>query len=345
MKKLYIALDGGNKLYLDSPDSFRKKKFRLRSVDKNQPQVRISMGVEYDHRDYSLHSVFLKNLSSSQDDFTYLDCSLERQGGKLFLLMKNRGRTVCQDSFSPVPRRILIRNILWVLLVFLLLGGLAGLLLTLDFSRLSGSSAIYNTQHDSTPVPSETKPVKPEMKDDSAPIVAEETKRETIPVESEPARPSEPDTKEKVIITESQALSEEQPVLEEEAEPQVVIEVEIPSPDFSLVDKGDLLLHFSPNNSDLDDESIESLKNVLSFLLEYPSLNVSITGHCAIAGTEAGRREISVQRAKNVETWLKAGGWKPEVPPIVRGEAGDYPLTRDPEDQEINRRVEIELSE
>jgi outer membrane protein OmpA-like peptidoglycan-associated protein len=82
----------------------------------------------------------------------------------------------------------------------------------------------------------------------------------------------------------------------------------------------------------------------LPILLENPELNVIISGHCAIAGTEVGRQEISVQRAENTYAWLKKKGWNPSSQPQIRGEAGNYPLTMDPEKQDINRRVEIDYS-
>ena len=71
---------------------------------------------------------------------------------------------------------------------------------------------------------------------------------------------------------------------------------------------------------------------------------MSITGHTALAGTERGRYDLSEQRARTVYRYLQTAGWDAAGEVLVRGVGGEAPVTRDPERQELNRRVEIEVA-
>jgi outer membrane protein OmpA-like peptidoglycan-associated protein len=320
VKNLYIALDGGKKLSLGSPDIYKPKKFRLRSVDKNQPQVRITIGVTINEVDYKLHAFFKDNLISSDDGFTFLDCFLEKRGNRLFLKVKNQGRTVWESNFSPIPRRIILKYTFLSFFLILLLGAISASLFLFDFSWL-GSNIKASQQSEPVISSRESSEIK---KDEKIVIMDDETNLTTSEVVSSSFN-AEVDP----VSTKTETVK-----IEEEKKP-----------DFSSVDSRDLVLQFTPNSTVLSDVSVNSLENILAFLLEYPTVNVRITGHCAIAGTEAGRKEISDQRADNVKQWLLQNGWEPAASPLVKGEASNYPLTREPDDQDLNRRVEIHLSE
>ncbi len=355
MKKIFINLDGGKKLSLGTLDSLASRRFRLRSVDENQYQARINVGLMDDYNSYELKSFYLDKLKPSSNGYSYMECLLNRDGRRLELIIKNAGRTVCRESFSILPRKLFYRNIALLLGAVLLIAGLTFFFLTFDFSSMgAGQKSSYAEPQRVSRERETSEATGQPPKEESSPAVTEKAPRtieRTVPVSDE--------GKEEALDTSSEPLSldsssvEVQVIEVPEAAEAAAITGKSPSeeissppgPDFSLLDKNDLVLYFTPNSSYLEPNAIHSLENVLSFLLDYPTVRVKITGHCAIAGTEAGRREISVDRAVNVERWLRKGGWKPVFPPQVNGEAGNFPLTRDPENQEINRRVEIDLSE
>ena len=334
MKKIFINLDGGKKLSLGTLDSFATRRFRLRSVDKNQYQARINVGLMDDYNSYELKSFYLDKLKPSSNGYSYMECLLNRDGRHLELIIKNAGRTVCREVFSLLPRKLFFRNIALILGAVLLIAGLTFFFLTFDFSRLGTGQKNFSSEQQSVSRERDTNEVaaRQQPKAESSPAVTEKAPQ-TID-RSEPV--SDKKTEEPADTAETTSMTVKTPSEEIST---------TPVPDFSLLDKNDLVLYFTPNSSYLKPNAIHSLENVLSFLLDYPTVRVKITGHCAIAGTEAGRREISVDRAVNVENWLRKRGWMPVFPPQVNGEAGNFPLTRDPENQEINRRVEIDLSE
>lgn len=68
---------------------------------------------------------------------------------------------------------------------------------------------------------------------------------------------------------------------------------------------------------------------------------IEIVGHTALAGTESGRFELSRERARNVWSYLRAQGLPPAEERLIEGVAGQDPVTRDPEEQQLNRRVEL----
>ncbi|MFP4484160.1 MAG: OmpA family protein [Spirochaetota bacterium] len=69
-----------------------------------------------------------------------------------------------------------------------------------------------------------------------------------------------------------------------------------------------------------------------------------IVGHCALAGNEAGRIELSRARAGNVWRHLRQAGVDQPEELVVRGDGGEDPVTRDADSQHLNRRVEIHVA-
>ena len=71
---------------------------------------------------------------------------------------------------------------------------------------------------------------------------------------------------------------------------------------------------------------------------------LQVRGHCALWGTEAGRQKLSVERAEAVAGYLAGRGARILPETIIEGLGATEPLTRDPDNQEINRRVELVLT-
>jgi outer membrane protein OmpA-like peptidoglycan-associated protein len=106
----------------------------------------------------------------------------------------------------------------------------------------------------------------------------------------------------------------------------------------------DWTVYFFPDSPRLTDATRDRLADVAEELERYSvDATVTIVGHTALAGTEAGREDLSRDRAQNVYRFLQAQGWAAEQEAVVRGVAGRDPVTRDPERQELNRRVEIRV--
>jgi outer membrane protein OmpA-like peptidoglycan-associated protein len=367
VKKLYIALDGGRKLNVGSLQSFEKKEFLLRTIDINQFQAKVTIGLSQEDQDEILHSTFIQNLKAADNGYSYLHCQLKKQGRRLYLVVKNERKIVSNESFSLVPPSVGKRRTLWGAGLLTILLFLALFFSFFDFSKISNDKTDKNTSlftpstgsmvsdnkstlstgslvTDKKPTPSNSP--KPDINKTVTPTKSSLPNEE----ESTPAVESSLTNDSKALLSNKSTLSEnneeKQQVPEgnliEEKESvtvQTVQEKEIPK--LSLKER---TLNFTPNSTVLNREAVRVLEIILPILLENPELNVIISGHCAIAGTEVGRQEISVQRAENTYAWLKKKGWNPSSQPQIRGEAGNYPLTMDPEKQDINRRVEIDYS-
>jgi outer membrane protein OmpA-like peptidoglycan-associated protein len=71
------------------------------------------------------------------------------------------------------------------------------------------------------------------------------------------------------------------------------------------------VVYFQPESVILDDRAQAALLPLLALLLEQSEREVSVEGHCALYGSEAGRQTLSVQRAVSVAELLKGRGWNP----------------------------------
>ncbi|MFP4205665.1 MAG: OmpA family protein, partial [Spirochaetaceae bacterium] len=109
-------------------------------------------------------------------------------------------------------------------------------------------------------------------------------------------------------------------------------------------------VYFRPDSPELTEPTREELAGIAEELAaaeETAESNtereVDIVGHTALAGTEQGRYGLSRERARNVYEYLLSEGWEPAGEVAVRGVGGEEPVTRDPDEQQRNRRVEISL--
>lgn len=104
-----------------------------------------------------------------------------------------------------------------------------------------------------------------------------------------------------------------------------------------------LTIYFPADSSEILPDQTEKLRKLGAVLARYPELDLTISGHCATAGTEKGRMALSEERARAVYEVLAAGGWKPIQRPAMKGFGDRRPATRDEDRQALNRRVEIRL--
>ncbi|MFW6251455.1 MAG: OmpA family protein [Alkalispirochaetaceae bacterium] len=105
----------------------------------------------------------------------------------------------------------------------------------------------------------------------------------------------------------------------------------------------EFVVYFEPDETELTESARSELREIAGSLQDAPEASVRIVGHTALFGTEEGRVEISRGRAENVERFLRQTGWEPEGAATVAWEGSTDPVTRDPDAQGRNRRVEIEI--
>ena len=111
----------------------------------------------------------------------------------------------------------------------------------------------------------------------------------------------------------------------------------------AIVGRQQRTVYFLPDSNVLTASARRELQQMADWLSDLPGegVEVRIEGHCAPAGSERGRLELSRQRARAVEQFLRNAGWSPAREPLVEGFSSDRPASLDPEQQHLNRRVEV----
>jgi len=102
-------------------------------------------------------------------------------------------------------------------------------------------------------------------------------------------------------------------------------------------------VYFLPDSAILTRQARQELGQIYAALKDLDASQVEIVGHCALAGTEAGREEVSWERARTVRAFLENLGYRFPQKTEVRGVGGRKPVTRDSGLQYLNRRVVISV--
>ena len=91
----------------------------------------------------------------------------------------------------------------------------------------------------------------------------------------------------------------------------------------------------------------EKLGKLAEILQKYPDRDILVGGHTALAGPEAGRMQLSIERAAVIADYLIANNVRPQDRIVVRGYGAQRPIAdnRTEEGRRKNRRVEITLLE
>jgi outer membrane protein OmpA-like peptidoglycan-associated protein len=105
-------------------------------------------------------------------------------------------------------------------------------------------------------------------------------------------------------------------------------------------------VQFQSESAELTAPERLKLAKIADLLRRYPDRDILVEGHTALAGTEAGRSQLSRDRAAAVADSLIAGGRPPERV-VVRGRGAEQPLgdNNTEEGRRRNRRVEITILE
>ena len=118
----------------------------------------------------------------------------------------------------------------------------------------------------------------------------------------------------------------------------------IPPPQPVILPFTGLVLYFEPNRSFLTEETKAALLELVAVHNAEELPKLTITGHCALAGTERGRMDLSRDRARGVYQFLLAEGWLPNQAPQIEWKGGLEPVSLLSDMQHVNRRVEISLA-
>lgn len=104
---------------------------------------------------------------------------------------------------------------------------------------------------------------------------------------------------------------------------------------------------FPPDSPFLRDSEKAKLDRIAGILMEYPERDLLITGHTALAGTEAGRLRLSRERAAAVAGYLLELGVRSPGQLIQRGVGAQEPVADNSTESGMrqNRRVEITIME
>jgi outer membrane protein OmpA-like peptidoglycan-associated protein len=101
------------------------------------------------------------------------------------------------------------------------------------------------------------------------------------------------------------------------------------------------IVYFNPDSAVSTPQAVELIKEV-GEILSGTEYTINIYGHCANAGTEAGRIELSHERANAVKILLSQN-IDSERFGEIQGLGASDPVTRNPESQYLNRRVVISI--
>lgn len=106
-------------------------------------------------------------------------------------------------------------------------------------------------------------------------------------------------------------------------------------------------IQFLPDSSILTETEKARIREIAQILIAVPGRRILVAGHTALAGTEAGRRTISLQRAQAVADYLVALGARRREEITALGYGADRPIAdnRIASGMAANRRVEITFLE
>ena len=106
-------------------------------------------------------------------------------------------------------------------------------------------------------------------------------------------------------------------------------------------------IQFLPDSAILVDKEVEKIRKIAEILKKTEGRDILVTGHTALAGTEEGRKRLSVERAGAVAEYLLKLGAKKEKEIMIQGKGAHEPVADNstPEGMRRNRRVEITILE
>ena len=104
---------------------------------------------------------------------------------------------------------------------------------------------------------------------------------------------------------------------------------------------------FMADSAILRESEKDKLDKIAQILLNYPERDILVSGHTALAGTEAGRRQLSLERAESVAGYLLNLNVRRADRMVIQGFGAERPIADNntQEGMARNRRVEITILE
>jgi outer membrane protein OmpA-like peptidoglycan-associated protein len=125
----------------------------------------------------------------------------------------------------------------------------------------------------------------------------------------------------------------------------------IPDASVRISDEGIVIslenIQFAADSAILRPGERSKLDKVAEILMKYPDRDILVGGHTALAGSAAGRLQLSQERAASVAEYLLSKNVRSADRVVIRGYGAERPVAdnRTPEGMAKNRRVEITLLE
>jgi outer membrane protein OmpA-like peptidoglycan-associated protein len=132
---------------------------------------------------------------------------------------------------------------------------------------------------------------------------------------------------------------------------EAITHLGIPDASVRIVDEGITIslenIQFQADSAVLTGGEREKLDKIAGILLKYADRDILVGGHTALAGSEAGRRQLSEERAAAVAGYLIEKQVRSPDRIVIRGYGADRPLGDNGTEagRRQNRRVEITILE
>jgi len=106
-------------------------------------------------------------------------------------------------------------------------------------------------------------------------------------------------------------------------------------------------IQFLPDSATLRQSEKVKLDKLAQILSHYPERDILVAGHTALAGTEAGRQQLSLERAQSVGGYLLEKNVRTADRMMIQGFGAEKPIADNTTEagRERNRRVEITILE
>ena len=142
------------------------------------------------------------------------------------------------------------------------------------------------------------------------------------------------------------------PMNKEELAKEIAEEVaKIPDASVRVSDEGIVIslenIQFAPDSARLLPGEMPKLDKIAEILLKYPERDILVGGHTALAGTAAGRLQLSQERAAAVAEYLINKKVRQSERVVIRGYGAEQPVADNGTQagMQKNRRVEITILE
>ncbi|MDE7139412.1 MAG: OmpA family protein, partial [Treponemataceae bacterium] len=104
-------------------------------------------------------------------------------------------------------------------------------------------------------------------------------------------------------------------------------------------------IQFKPDSAELTEREQAKIRKIAPSLEAYPDNDLLVSGHTALAGTEAARQQLSEARAEAVADFLTGMGVREKNRVFTQGFGARIPVAsnKTEEGKAKNRRVEITI--